>query len=232
MTTNQIYKALRRATTLEYLLENTYVFNWESDIFGMSKNGYCVELEIKSSRADFLADFKKEGKHKMLEMAYAKKTVYTKRNYLHYTYDHTFTNFKNQTFVNKEKGVTVALSPPPLPHQSNQVMTHSSIGYVQVFAPNRFWYACPEGMIKSDEVPKYAGLYWVNSKGKLEKIKTAPLIHKTKHQLTSLLLHKFYHKSLNLQNDLQELKRQIDFINENCLEGNSRFELNNNEMLF
>lgn len=42
--------------------------------------------------------------------------------------------------------------------------------------PNKFYYCCPPGLIKADEVPKFAGLIYVSDK--LEVIKTAPFMHK------------------------------------------------------
>ncbi|MFA5715025.1 MAG: hypothetical protein WC998_04765 [Candidatus Paceibacterota bacterium] len=41
---------------------------WESDVFGINKNGYMYEFEIKRSRSDFLADFRnKEHKHRLFK---------------------------------------------------------------------------------------------------------------------------------------------------------------------
>lgn len=46
--------------------------------------------------------------------------------------------------------------------------------------PNRFYYVCPEGMIRIDEVPVYAGLIYVEPAGFLNEVKKAPMIHKEK----------------------------------------------------
>lgn len=45
--------------------------------------------------------------------------------------------------------------------------------------PNRFYYACPVGLIKKEEVPEYAGLVYVDGE-KIIEIKPANLLHKTK----------------------------------------------------
>ena len=74
MGTSEVYKAIRRNTSLEYLLENTYVFAWESDVFGISKSDYITEIEVKSSRSDFKADFSKVKKHNMLKAAFSKRS--------------------------------------------------------------------------------------------------------------------------------------------------------------
>lgn len=42
-----------------YKLSNVFVFDWESDFFSITKSGYCYEIEIKISKADFKADFNK-----------------------------------------------------------------------------------------------------------------------------------------------------------------------------
>ena len=45
----------------EYRLLNSYIFrhDWESDFFAISKSGYAIEVEVKISKSDFKADFKK-----------------------------------------------------------------------------------------------------------------------------------------------------------------------------
>lgn len=55
----------------DYRLFNTFIFDFESDFFCMSKSGYAIECEIKVSRSDFFADFKKthwnkKTKHEIL----------------------------------------------------------------------------------------------------------------------------------------------------------------------
>lgn len=54
-------------STPRYLLQNLYVFGWESDLLFLSKSGFWTEIEIKVSRADFKAEFRnKTGKHEVL----------------------------------------------------------------------------------------------------------------------------------------------------------------------
>lgn len=58
----KIEKALYRdhANNYIYSLFNVYIFGWESDFFTMrSMSKYSSEFEIKISRSDFRADFKK-----------------------------------------------------------------------------------------------------------------------------------------------------------------------------
>ena len=54
-------------STHQYVMENLYVFDWESDFLLKTKSGYWYEAEIKISLADFKADFKKREKHQILE---------------------------------------------------------------------------------------------------------------------------------------------------------------------
>ena len=42
------------------------LFEWEPDLIACTRAGHVVEYEIKTSRADFKADFHKFRKHKML----------------------------------------------------------------------------------------------------------------------------------------------------------------------
>ena len=55
------------------------MFNWESDFFAQSKGGYYVECEIKISRGDFFADFKKE-KHRLFQDFKVGKSHHIYRN--------------------------------------------------------------------------------------------------------------------------------------------------------
>lgn len=53
--------------TKKYVLENLYVFSWESDKLIETRSGLIYEFEIKVSKADFKNDFKKKDKHVILE---------------------------------------------------------------------------------------------------------------------------------------------------------------------
>lgn len=67
----------------EYKLFNSYLFAWESDFFAISKSGYAIEVEIKVSRSDFKADFKKE-KHGIFKSICAKKEIHVYRKDISY----------------------------------------------------------------------------------------------------------------------------------------------------
>lgn len=50
------------SSTYQYILENLYVFAWESDLLYKTKSGYWYELEIKISLADFKRDARNKAK--------------------------------------------------------------------------------------------------------------------------------------------------------------------------
>ncbi len=105
-------------------------FYHEADVLGITKSLVVTEVEVKISRSDFKADFKKTNKHFRLENAICK----------------TFWHI-----------------------------------------PNKFYYACPACMVYEHEVPKYAGLLWVDDLGNIELKKKAPIIHKEKPNTKVLL---------------------------------------------
>lgn len=44
---------------------NAYIYRWESDFFFITPANYKVEVEVKTTKSDYIADFKKP-KHKIL----------------------------------------------------------------------------------------------------------------------------------------------------------------------
>ena len=138
----------------EHKFENTYVHAWEADVFSVTKTGYSYEIEIKISRGDFFADFKKE-KHQL------------------------FSGFKKGWKIIKQgDGHELDRNDHrikyPCTHISPRQLNHLS-------CTNKLFYACPEGLIKADEVPEYAGLIYVGDGSGPEKVlvvKKAPYLHK------------------------------------------------------
>jgi hypothetical protein len=70
------------------------------------------------------------------------------------------------------------------------------------FRPNKFYYCVPEGLIKAEEVPDYAGLMYVCSYGVVTTIKEAKFLHKEKIELTKKLCDKFYYYWKNTRSSL------------------------------
>lgn len=54
-------------STKKYVIENLYVFSWESDKLIETRSGLIYEFEIKISKSDFKNDFNKKNKHVILE---------------------------------------------------------------------------------------------------------------------------------------------------------------------
>lgn len=64
------------------IVENLYVFDWESDMLIKTRSGYWYEVECKISFADFKNDFKhKRQKHELLKMGDEK---HRRPNYFYY----------------------------------------------------------------------------------------------------------------------------------------------------
>lgn len=70
------------SSTKKYVVNNLFVFGWESDYLCLTKSGYFYEAEIKISRSDFKQDKKKKlEKHLLLENKEANEL---KPNYFYY----------------------------------------------------------------------------------------------------------------------------------------------------
>lgn len=174
----KVYKAARWfIANNDYKLSNVFIFDWESDLFCLTKSGYAIEIEVKVSRSDFLADFKKP-KHKLLQAAFEKV------KYLMID--------KKDASKNRETGEYYVNS-----------YNACSFKYIQPSdkTPNRFYFAVPYGLVSVEEVPAYAGLIYIDENERYFVKKPAPLIHKTKINFQNSLLSKFYHRRNNALNE-------------------------------
>ena len=153
----------------DHSLRNVFMFDWESDLFGISRTGYSIEIEVKLSRSDFFADFKKP-KHEYF------KRISEKKDFI---------------ITNKRE--------------------FDEVCYLDIFKikdkiPNRFFFACPEGLIKPEEVPSYAGLIYCETRYSNYDIeKKAPILHRNKIDFTHKLLSKYKHINMNAKFDLARL---------------------------
>ena len=188
---------------------NTYIFNCESDYFGITSSNYVYEIEVKISRADFKADAKKRNKHNAIIRTLEGKKMITCRSYSFYKYDATDRRF------NREKGCMAEITYRSEQYtqgdfkkehiDKNPQWYYSTVWIRKVpMVPNRFFYCVPKGMIKVHEVPHYAGLITIENNC-IEIVKQAPFIHKNKLDLTKILLDKFYFRSLKLERNQTEL---------------------------
>lgn len=158
----------------KYMVSNIYAFDpyyGETDLLiNKTSNGYTYDIEIKVSRGDFMADFKKVAKHSILESGH---------------YFRVYTRGKNKGLLRSNK-----------PTNAKQ-------------RPNRFYFAVPDGMVAPEEVPIYAGLLYIGSKGEITKIKESKLLHKTKLNIEKLLCRKFYFYWLNTRDKLKDVKLKL-----------------------
>lgn len=179
MTFADIIVALRRQFhDYRYIVTNTYIFrhDWESDFFCISNSGLAIEVEVKVSLSDFMADFRKADKHRALA---GFKTGYVIRRM------GTFNNY-----TPRDAGTFPFSNIKVTPIEDAKV-------------PNRFYYACPEGIIPVEKVPAYAGLIYCEGRH-ATIIKKAPLLHKGVGNYTKTLLDKFYWKCVRMEEQLKK----------------------------
>ncbi|MEC7753830.1 MAG: hypothetical protein VYB44_07355 [Bacteroidota bacterium] len=173
MTTKEIESFLfKHFSQNDYRISNSYIFNWESDFFCISRSGYSIEVEIKVSVSDFKADFKKDLKHQIL----------AKPNKIHVEPGHE-SNFGwtfEGLFGDKKSYILKAPS--------------QSVSFIKGLdnCPNRFYYCMPQEIAEKVQIPSYAGLI-VPDNPRNYILKNAPLLHKQKNDLTKVLLDKFYY---------------------------------------
>jgi len=162
-------------------LNNAYVYYNESDYLSINNKGIATEVEIKISRSDFKADFKKP-KHKQ----YAN----FKKGLKHWVrcfdtigltsiseWKETWRDYVDAVVINGKKYRHVKGNSP---HTAS-----SMICFPPISLPNRFYYLIPDGLISRDEVPEYAGLLYYKPHeerlvNRVEIIKRAPVVHKEK----------------------------------------------------
>lgn len=196
MTEKYIQRALFKAFHSHvYKFTNVYFFNNESDWLSFLSSGFCYEVEIKISRSDFKADFKKE-KHQI----------------------HQSNENSSKTFLSKIRDVfdwnpswELCREYPELIECREDIRnswrtgsnietrlmmnTASEIEFRKTenrLLPNKFFYAVPVGLIKKEDVPDYAGLLYVDENFRVTKIKDGKFLHKDKLDVKKLF-NKTYH---------------------------------------
>jgi len=74
--------------------------------------------------------------------------------------------------------------------------------------PSRFYYVVPEGLVSIDQAPEWAGLIWINHRGRPHVKKEAPRLHRVK-AAPKVIEHcrsVFYHRFWNLRRTATETK--------------------------
>jgi hypothetical protein len=194
MTEEFIQERLRvYAQDHRYLIGNSFIFDWESDFFSVTKSHYSIEYEIKISKADFKKDVEKR-KHFLF--CNCNKGVFIERGK---TYAHD-ENYIGPNGYYEGKGSRAQMTYAAY----SAVMWHDTNKFD---IPNQFYYACPAGLLSTYDVPAYAGLLHVHPQ-KIMTIKKAPFLHKRKMILEDprfirSLLEKFYWMSHDQQKELK-----------------------------
>lgn len=181
-----------------YKFTNTFFFKNESDWLSFLNSGFCYECEIKISRSDFKADFKKE-KHTIHKGNEEKRGFFVRR-----TSDHITTNVSwefckefPELIESKEyfeRGRINGFIEDVLKIRMYAKIS-SGIEFISTenkMIPNKFFYVVPEGLITIDEVPDYAGLIYVDEFGTCTKIKDGKFLHKDKLDVKKLFTKTYY----------------------------------------
>lgn len=213
-----------------YQLSNSFIYSEESDFFSITNSGYAQEVEIKISRSDFKADFKKKKHKDFIQLYSGQKYVVRKGTSNWDVKEPIMINFigedgkgvweedkygrKRPKIIEsgkyKTSNFTMGKKYADKKREKGCIVTETSCG-VSIFKPvlpNKFWFAVPKDLVTVDEIPNYAGLYYILESGEVKIIKKAPFIHKEKHNLNKRLLNKFYYLSVKLQNMVDIYRRK------------------------
>lgn len=190
MTTREIHNAVKDLfMNYEHKLFNSYLFDWESDFFAISTSSYSLEVEVKITRADFKKDFThKIAKHKMFSKF--------REEYVCVDFGPNYTYIRNEVTRKQERL-----------HLTSEVRFVKTADKL----PNKFYFACPEGVIPVQEVPDYAGLIYVQNtdimKPKYRIVKKAQFLHKQVNNFTPQLMKKYFWRNTEALNMLWQFKR-------------------------
>ncbi|GAO43771.1 hypothetical protein [Flavihumibacter petaseus] len=217
MTEADIQRKLRNLfADNSYHLYNQYIIKegWESDYFSVTRAGLIVECEVKISRSDFFADFKKP-KHRYYQALVAGKS--------HVVDDLGRWDYAGDIICSFQKGVLnmkgsnwgyrrgpIGRWTPvhefyqaDIRHEKVQLRAPCHSIRIRQFdemhLPHRFMFAVPKGLIRMDEVPPYAGLIEVDEAETLVT-RRGPVLHKRKNppHLWKTILDKYYFKHSQL----------------------------------
>jgi hypothetical protein len=194
MVSGEVYKAIRFFNhNHEHKFENVYIHEWEADCFSVTKSGYSYEIEVKVSRSDFFADFKKP-KHQFF------RTFKTGRGIL------------NLGESWKCEGWPIVDTFPELREFRIRYTNFNASNFSYKNCPNKFFFACPSGLIDISEVPEYAGLIYVGKEylDEYRVIKKAPYLHKDPVKPNELLFDKYYWMCMDQKNKIRDLQWRVD----------------------
>ena len=192
----------------KYIVENLYVFGWESDMLIMTRSGFWYEVECKTSLADFKNDFShKWQKHELLKTG----------------------EWHPHTFVCRETDEKALSKFEPFPDYHiektgkawNIYRECQEVSKREHRCPNYFCYCVPWylGGKVLPLLPDYAGLVVLTEDGRLKEVKRTPMLHNNKYTNEELnLCDKFYYayrnwkEALEKQQPTEAIKRLKDEI--------------------
>lgn len=177
-------------STQKYVLENLYVFKWESDKFIETRSGLIYEFEIKVSRSDYKNDFKhKQDKHVILEGKEEHIPSYEKykKRFAHYGGDISDKHYRTENF---KKPNYFYYAVPEGMIDASEVPSYAGLVYV-----------LPEGKRETNDGNRCStGIYVV---------KQAPKLHGAKYTDEELNLgEKFYYNMLSWKDRCKEEKER------------------------
>lgn len=227
MSVQEIQNVLKRKFyNHKYDLQNSYIFQngWECDFFSMTKSGYYYEIEIKVSRSDFFADFKKE-KHELFKKMVSDAKFYFKKCGASKWNGSIICRTKK---ANLERRVNYRIHTKEALEQYDYLTNYkewhlyerwydihapcTNIRFIdlnKINCPHRFYYAVPKDLIRKEEVPAYAGLIHIDNYEAII-IKEAPFIHKRSIDLSKILLEKFYWERNELRIKLSSIQMHLE----------------------
>lgn len=176
----------------DYKLKNVFVHRWEADLFSVTSSKYAYEIEVKISRSDFFADFKKP-KHHLFKSH--KKGFGILRGDQSFIINRDLRYCEHPDLLNFEIKWT---------HIEALKICGSTV-------PNKFYYACPIDLIKPEEVPEYAGLIYAPTQfGSYKVIKKAPFLHKEEFPVKTMLFTKYFYLCQEQKKQIWDLEREIE----------------------
>lgn len=85
------------------------------------------------------------------------------------------------------------------------------------FKPNKFYYVVPDNLITVDEIPKYAGLLYIDSFNQIITLKEAPFLHKNKLNFNDKFVNKFYYYFQDFKQKFRNAEKRIKYLEDKYL---------------
>lgn len=211
MTEKKIQRALFKSfNSHPYKFTNVFYFKNESDWLSFLASGFCYECEIKISRSDFKADFKKE-KHIVHKSNEVKKDLFLRKRSDQFSSNPSWEFCRDfpEMIESREYFEGARINGGEYQQHTRVRLIakiSSGIEFVSTsnkMIPNKFFYVVPTGLIAKEEVPEYAGLIYVDENGLVTKVKDGKFLHKDKLDIKLLFNKAYYSYERELWSKLQ-----------------------------